>query len=84
MPKIRKNSETKTSTGEARTWQTWLDGGHCPKGTIPIRRSSIDDVLRAKSLFDYGKKQPRRIPLAKFAEPPDVVSGNGHEVISLL
>ncbi|ERM98017.1 uncharacterized protein LOC18426005 [Amborella trichopoda] len=57
-------------------WQTWHKSGHCPKGTIPIRRTSVDDVLRAKSLFHFGKKtRPYRFR----EEPPDVVSSNGHE-----
>lgn len=61
-------------------WQTWHHSGHCPKGTVPIRRSSVDDVLRAKSLYHYGKKQRRPRPLARSIDAPDVVSGNGHEV----
>lgn len=61
--------------------QLWHQRGlRCPKGTVPIRRSTVDDVLRAKSLYDYGKKQQRRYaPLARRADAPDVVSGNGHE-----
>ncbi|CAN1233899.1 hypothetical protein LINPERPRIM_LOCUS4037 [Linum perenne] len=48
------------------------NGTRCPKGTVPIRRSSVNDVLRAKSLFDFGKKQSRSpLPLSR---------GNGHEV----
>lgn len=56
------------------------NGTRCPKGTIPVRRSTVHDVLRAKSLFDFGKKQ-RRFPLTRRrSDAPDVVSGNGHEV----
>ncbi|KAK1550751.1 hypothetical protein Q3G72_024164 [Acer saccharum] len=36
------------------------------------------DVLRAKSLFDFGKKQ-RKFSLHRQSDAPDVVSGNGHE-----
>ncbi|KAJ0080473.1 hypothetical protein Patl1_23084 [Pistacia atlantica] len=63
-------------------WQMWhRNGTRCPRGTVPIRRSSVDDVLRAKSLFDFGKKkQQRKFGLAgRRADAPDVVSGNGHE-----
>ncbi|CAL1382700.1 unnamed protein product [Linum trigynum] len=64
-------------------WQMWhRNGTRCPKGTVPVRRSSVDDVLRAKSLFDFGKKQRRsRFPvhLSRRPDAPDVVSGNGHE-----
>ncbi|KAL6989009.1 hypothetical protein U1Q18_014760, partial [Sarracenia purpurea var. burkii] len=61
--------------------QMWHQKGQrCPKGTIPIRRSTLHDVLRAKSLYDFGKKQPRSTPLARAVDAPDVVTGNGHEV----
>lgn len=63
-------------------WQMWHQKGQpCPKGTVPIRRSSVHDVLRANSLYDFGKKRRRRaMPLAaRRVDAPDVVSGNGHE-----
>ncbi|VFQ62589.1 unnamed protein product [Cuscuta campestris] len=68
-------------SGMGAVQQLWHQRGlRCPKGTVPIRRSTVDDVLRAKSLYDYGKKQQRRYaPLARRADAPDVVSGNGHE-----
>ena len=62
-------------------WQMWhTNGTRCPKGTVPIRRSTVHDVLRAKSLFDFGKKQ-RKFDLHRRSDAPDVVSGNGHEVL---
>ncbi len=72
----------KTMSNEAvkGAWQIWhRNGTRCPKGTVPIRRSTVHDVLRAKSLFDFGKKQ-RSLSLARRSDAPDVVSGNGHEV----
>ncbi|KAL2941241.1 DNA-directed RNA polymerase subunit beta [Bienertia sinuspersici] len=61
-------------------WQMWhLNGTRCPKGTIPIRRSTVHDVLRSKSLFDFGKKRHKSLTLAKRGDSPDVVNGNGHE-----
>ncbi|KAF9661097.1 hypothetical protein SADUNF_Sadunf19G0032300 [Salix dunnii] len=66
--------------GVRGSWQMWhRNGTRCPKGTVPIRRSTVDDVLRAKSLFDFGKKQRRSISLARRRDAPDVASGNGHE-----
>ncbi|XP_038698957.1 uncharacterized protein LOC119996409 isoform X2 [Tripterygium wilfordii] len=60
-------------------WQMWHGNGtRCPKGTVPIRRSTSDDVLRAKSLFDFGKKQTS-YSLSRRSDAPDVVSANGHE-----
>ncbi|KAK8468761.1 hypothetical protein PHAVU_006G106900 [Phaseolus vulgaris] len=68
--KVRENSEM--------GMQEWhRNGTLCPKGTVPIRRSTVHDVLRAKSLFDFGKKR-RRFSLAR-SDAPDVVTGNGHE-----
>lgn len=76
-PSSSSSSSSKIIEG---AWQMWhRNGTRCPKGTVPIRRSSVHDVLRAKSLFDFGKKQTR-IPLARRSDAPDVVSGNGHEV----
>ncbi|KAJ1414655.1 hypothetical protein SESBI_18593 [Sesbania bispinosa] len=61
-------------------WQMWHQNGtRCPKGTVPIRRSRVHDVLRAKSLYDFGKKQRRFSSLSRRSDAPDVVSGNGHE-----
>ncbi|KAJ6697327.1 hypothetical protein OIU85_003676 [Salix viminalis] len=46
---------------------------------FPYGGARWDDVLRAKSLFDFGKKRRRSISLARRRDAPDVVSGNGHE-----
>lgn len=73
----RSSSEEAVTRG---AWQTWHQNRtRCPKGTVPIRRSRVHDVLRAKSLFDFGKKQTTRFSLSRRSDAPDVVSGNGHE-----
>ncbi|KAF2595625.1 hypothetical protein F2Q68_00007502 [Brassica cretica] len=60
-------------------WQMWhVNGTRCPKGTVPIRRNTLDDVLRAKSLFDFGKKR-RSIHLDQRKEKPDALGTSGHE-----
>ncbi|OVA02255.1 protein of unknown function DUF239 [Macleaya cordata] len=73
---------------KGRAWQTWHQkGDKCPTGTVPIRRSSVHDVLRAKSLYHFGKKQRLSSSSSSVSllnrrpnvDPPDVVSGNGHE-----
>ncbi|KAK7397368.1 hypothetical protein VNO78_18537 [Psophocarpus tetragonolobus] len=59
-----------------KEWQMWhKNGTRCPRGTIPIRRSRVHDVLRAKSLFHFGKKQPR----FSLTRRSDSDAGNGHE-----
>ncbi|KAK4798777.1 hypothetical protein SAY86_031103 [Trapa natans] len=62
------------------TWQSWhRNGTRCPSGTIPVRRTTVDDVLRSKSIFDFGKKQRRLPHVVRRSDAPDVVSRNGHE-----
>ncbi|XP_057427491.1 uncharacterized protein LOC130720806 isoform X2 [Lotus japonicus] len=64
-------------------WQMWhRNGTWCPKGTVPIRRSTVDDVLRAKSLYEFGKKPPGMLPLSRRTanvSPNDIFSNNDHE-----
>ncbi|GLU01489.1 hypothetical protein SLE2022_187960 [Rubroshorea leprosula] len=36
--------------------QTWQRSGTCPEGTIPIRRIRKQDLLRAASLENFGRK----------------------------
>ncbi|CAI9090960.1 OLC1v1025862C1 [Oldenlandia corymbosa var. corymbosa] len=74
------NSENDNNL-RSRAWQMWHHSGQrCPKGTIPIRRSTANDVLRAKSLYDFGKKtRSLRMSTERQKDAPDVVSVNGHE-----
>ncbi|WOK99936.1 hypothetical protein Cni_G08648 [Canna indica] len=63
------------STGDmAAGWdiQLWASAGEsCPEGTVPIRRTKEDDILRASSLRRFGKK-----PVARTRQDS---SGSGHE-----
>ncbi|KAC9287755.1 hypothetical protein E3N88_46038 [Mikania micrantha] len=92
MPKMGSSMATQVEGGKSANiskndgyirrgaWQMWHQNGQrCPKGTVPVRRSTVHDVLRANSLYDFGKKRQRIAPLARRADAPDVVSGNGHE-----
>lgn len=90
MPKMKmvktdelreKNSNSSRRWSDTVAWQRWHERGErCPKGTVPVRRSTVHDVLRAKSLFDFGKKKRRVSQLSsRRVDAPDVVSGNGHE-----
>ena len=41
-------------------FQLWtVSGESCPEGTIPIRRTTESDVLRASSVQEFGKKLRR-------------------------
>ncbi|XP_062084327.1 protein neprosin [Humulus lupulus] len=81
MPKSKKKMDEKESSSSLLRQMWHTNGTRCPKGTVPIRRSTTHDVLRAKSLFDFGKKQRNLNSLhrRRRADAPDVVSGNGHE-----
>ncbi|GAA0175119.1 hypothetical protein LIER_28361 [Lithospermum erythrorhizon] len=74
------NNSSSRRRSDAAAWQIWHERGErCPKGTVPIRRSMVHDVLRAKSLYDFGKKKQNIFQLSRRVDAPDVVSGNGHE-----
>ncbi|KAG7551112.1 Neprosin activation peptide [Arabidopsis thaliana x Arabidopsis arenosa] len=81
MPKMKgKDDDVKEAENVLEgAWQMWhVNGTRCPKGTVPIRRNTMNDVLRAKSLFDFGKKR-RSIDLDRQTEKPDALGTNGHE-----
>ncbi|KAL3815172.1 hypothetical protein ACJIZ3_016440 [Penstemon smallii] len=62
--------------------QLWHMKGRCPKGTIPIRRTSEEDVLRASSIKRYGMKKHKNIfrPTSTVSAPePDLINQNGHQ-----
>ncbi|KAK9736069.1 hypothetical protein RND81_04G247800 [Saponaria officinalis] len=59
--------------------QLWhLTGEKCPPGTIPIRRTKEDDLLRASSIKRYGRKKHRSIPKPRSPDP-DLVNESGHQ-----
>ncbi|CAN1800975.1 hypothetical protein LINPERHAP1_LOCUS22764 [Linum perenne] len=69
-------SESKARTNPIK--QLWHTNGKCAEGTIPIRRTKKEDVLRASSVKRYGKKKHRTIPKPKSAEP-DLINQSGHQ-----
>ncbi|KAK6924824.1 Neprosin activation peptide [Dillenia turbinata] len=47
---------------ETESFQLWTSSGEsCPDGTIPIRRTTEEDVLRASSLQRFGRKLNRNV-----------------------
>ncbi|XP_020112704.1 uncharacterized protein LOC109727171 [Ananas comosus] len=59
----------------------WRQVEHCPEGTVPIRRTTVEDVLRAKSLSHFGKKMKK--PNMPFVGNPNYkqskINNQGHE-----
>ncbi|RWW45796.1 hypothetical protein BHE74_00048334 [Ensete ventricosum] len=60
------------------TAQLWHQNGRCPEDTIPIRRTTRDDVLRATSVKRYGRKKHRCIP-CPLSVDPDLLNESGHQ-----
>ncbi|KAK7847503.1 protein neprosin [Quercus suber] len=53
-------SKDVSSKSESKITQLWHLNGRCPEGTIPIKRNKEEDLLRASSVANYGrKKHPR-------------------------
>ncbi|XP_038698969.1 uncharacterized protein LOC119996414 [Tripterygium wilfordii] len=57
--------------------QLWQLNGRCPQGTVPIRRITEEDILRASSIERFGMKKPYTIPQTSPTELGAVQ--NGHE-----
>lgn len=57
----------------SENFQLWtMSGESCPEGTIPIRRTTEQDMLRASSVSRFGRKIRRRVRRD--------TNSNGHEV----
>lgn len=57
----------------SENFQLWRSSGEsCPEGTIPIRRTTEQDMLRANSINTFGKKLRKRVRRD--------TNSNGHEV----
>ncbi|KAI3467563.1 hypothetical protein Pfo_024226 [Paulownia fortunei] len=70
-PDRPKGHSSRTSMFQ-ENFQVWsMSNGFCPEGTIPIRRTTEKDVLRASSVRRFGKKITR--PVRRDS------SSNGHE-----
>eukprot|EP01018_Ginkgo_biloba_P016321 Gb_19462 [translate_table: standard] len=65
-------------TRSAHAFQTWHLSGSCPEGTIPVRRTSMEDLMRAEDPAHYGRKT-LGLNRVKKSEKPNVINGNGHE-----
>ncbi|XP_004488588.1 protein neprosin-like [Cicer arietinum] len=73
-------SKIKASSNSKPITQLWHKNGRCSEGTIPIRRTKKDDILRASSVQKFGKKNQRSIPQPKPAKPlPDIITQSGHQ-----
>ncbi|KAD5317211.1 hypothetical protein E3N88_17157 [Mikania micrantha] len=47
---------------EPENYQLWsFSGEYCPEGTIPVRRTTEEDILRASSIKRFGRKLARTV-----------------------
>ncbi|KAF5953342.1 hypothetical protein HYC85_006198 [Camellia sinensis] len=77
---VNKVSIPKSNEGISKPLtQLWHLNGKCPEGTIPIRRTKKEDVLRASSIKSFGKKQHRTIPEPPRNAQPDLINQGGHQ-----
>ncbi|CAI0431041.1 unnamed protein product [Linum tenue] len=66
------HSPASTAGSAEENFQAWrLSGESCPEGTIPIRRTSEEDMVRASSFRSFGKKLKRHVRRD--------TNSNGHE-----
>ncbi|KAF5732170.1 hypothetical protein HS088_TW18G00860 [Tripterygium wilfordii] len=71
-PPERPEGLSYTTETEAEVFQQWRDSGEsCPEGTVPIRRTTEKDILRASSIKRFGRKLRSHVKRDS--------SGTGHE-----
>ncbi|EXB93580.1 hypothetical protein L484_014572 [Morus notabilis] len=71
-PPERPKSSNETKDRVAETFQLWTESGEsCPDGTIPIRRTTENDILRASSIGRFARKPRRHVRRDS--------TGSGHE-----
>ncbi|XP_009143018.1 uncharacterized protein LOC103866790 [Brassica rapa] len=65
FPKEWNNESLNTQNKSNVMTQLWRTIGRCPKNSIPIIRTRREDILQAKSIRTYGKKEPNSFPQPK-------------------
>ncbi|GLJ20830.1 hypothetical protein SUGI_0379760 [Cryptomeria japonica] len=64
--------------GAFKKFQLWHHMGECPEGTVPIRRTTQQDIMRVGSVKRFGRKSNRH-PAAWNPKRRDSVYSGGHE-----
>lgn len=78
---LRDNKVSSKASDSNPITQLWHLKGKCPKGTIPIRRTKKDDILRANSMKNYGKKKSHAT-VKPTSIDIDLNGQNGHQVLA--
>uniref|UniRef100_A0A7N2LE89 Neprosin PEP catalytic domain-containing protein n=1 Tax=Quercus lobata TaxID=97700 RepID=A0A7N2LE89_QUELO len=61
-----------SSNSEPEFTQPWHLNGRCPEGTIPIRRTKEEDLLRAGSIANFGRKKYHTNPHTQSNVDPNI------------
>ncbi|CAN8255098.1 unnamed protein product [Cochlearia groenlandica] len=81
LPKRWNNESLKPHENSRMATQLWRTNGRCPKNSIPIRRTTREDILRAKSLETYGRKDPNVFTQPKQAKSTNADGIHVHSVL---
>jgi hypothetical protein len=74
IPRALREGKTALPIGAEIPGQEYLKiGGPCPEGSIPIRRLTIDTLVRFQTLEDFFKKEAKTAPI----EPPSCGGSSG-------
>ncbi|MED6200548.1 hypothetical protein PIB30_086224 [Stylosanthes scabra] len=71
--------DSKVSSSSGPVAQLWHQNGRCPEGTIPVRRTKEEDILRASSIQRFGKKKLKSFPQPSSKPLPDLLTQSGHQ-----
>ena len=55
-PSFIPESTSTYTKNETKATQLWQKNGRCPENTVSIRRITREDILRSKSIENFGKK----------------------------
>ncbi|XP_054813494.1 uncharacterized protein LOC129314149 [Prosopis cineraria] len=78
---MRPTFHSRKSNISNRIAQLWHQSGSCPKGTVPIRRTTKEDILRADSIQQFWKKINQSIPDLFGSSSP--ISGHEYAIADL-
>lgn len=76
---MKASKEKSSSEKQPTISQLWHENGSCPKGTIPVRRTKKEDILRASSIKSYGKKNNLSLVAHPSSVDLDLINQSGHQ-----
>ncbi|KAK8687329.1 hypothetical protein V6N13_086154 [Hibiscus sabdariffa] len=71
----KRHNSTEANSENLQLWKA--SGEFCPDGTVPIRRTTEKDILRASSVRRYGRRRRRHV------RRDSTGSGHEHAIVSV-